>query len=266
MTKQTCITVDLEDEFLDNGFELTRQVKTILSLFQTFHIRATFFICADLVENNRKLIDDIARNHEVASHGFTHRILRRLNPKELEWEISASRETFTKLGMECHGFRCPFLIIPPDLGEILSGNGYSYDSSVILSPFTVQSLLYPFSRKRVTGIAEIPIQTATILRLPLNLSLLRQIGSKFFFRILPPDLNIFYFHPWELCEKEHLGGPGIRKRLLTNTGKRALNLLEKLFSHLEASGTRFVCCGDWLRNQNSQMITGEPGGPRVDET
>jgi len=261
MSHEICITVDLELEFMKNDAAFREKTLEILALFFKFGIKATFFVSGDAAEKHRELIHRISAGHEIAAHGYHHRSLRRLNEQDLEDEIRRTRDVFTKTDVACRGFRCPFLIIPRRLGPVLKENGFLYDSSLLGSPFSMESFLYPFSPGSIEGIKEIPIQTVTPLKIPFNLSSLRLFGAKNLPRLLPDVPRMFYFHPWELNEKEDLCGRPFRKRMLVNTGKKAGKILECLFNLLMERDTAFLTCTDWLRKSvpNTGVQPGQTG-------
>ncbi|MBN1225145.1 MAG: polysaccharide deacetylase family protein, partial [Candidatus Aminicenantes bacterium] len=166
MSRDICVTVDLEREFIEDDSVFHKKAEQILALFTKYGIKATFFVCADSVAEEKALIRRIAVEHEIAAHGFHHGNLRRLSGHELADEIRRAREAFANADIACVGFRCPYLIVPRRLGFVLKENGFLYDSSLLRSPFSLHSLFYPFSRTAIEGIREIPIQVVTPLKIP----------------------------------------------------------------------------------------------------
>ncbi|HEY46975.1 MAG: hypothetical protein AMJ88_02925 [Anaerolineae bacterium SM23_ 63] len=250
-----------------------------MDLFSEYGVRGTFFICGESVLEHQDIIKWIAEDHEVAAHGYYHRNLKRLKPHELRQEIRMTQEAFERIGVECLGFRCPHLVVPPYLGQILSENGFIYDSSQVDSLFVAQRLVFPFTRMKVDGILEIPIQTFTALKLPLSLSALRLLGTTRFVNYLPDTVNHFYFHLWEF---ERMGSPSgefswrgntvhqirMKQNLLRgfwdfmtgrptspadltgrNTGEDAIKIVHTLLRELAQTGTRYVTCAEWAKAQ-----------------
>jgi hypothetical protein len=277
MNKLTCITVDVDRINQFNSEKVRTLTETILDLFSQYGVRGTFFICGESVSDNQDIIQWIAEDHEVAAHGYFHRNLRRIGTQELRQEIRMAHEAFERIGIECVGFRCPHLVVPPYLGQILSENEFLYDSSQIDSLFVAYRLVFPFKKINVDGIMEIPIQTFTALKLPLSLSALRLLGPTRFTKHLPDTVDHFYFHLWEfdrmgpnsgettwktntahqLRMKQNLfrgywdfmtGQPTSPADLTgRNTGEDAIKIVHTLLNELAQRGTKFVTCADWAK-------------------
>jgi hypothetical protein len=277
MSNLTCITVDVDQINQSDSIRVRNHIETILDLFSEYGVRGTFFICGESVIEHQDIVKWIAQDHEVAAHGYFHRNLRGLNFHELKQDIRMTQEAFQRIGIECIGFRCPHLVIPPNLGQILSEHGFLYDSSQANSLFVAQKLVYPFRKMEVNGIIEIPIQTFTALNLTLSLSSLRLLGPTRFVKYLPETVNHFYFHLWELDKMgstshvtslrdntvhqvrmkydllrgywHFVTGRSTTPADLTgrNTGENAINIIHTLLGQLVQKGTRFVTCGEWAR-------------------
>lgn len=268
MRNAACISVDIEREFLRNDAEIWTTTERILGLFETYGIRATFFITGEVAERSGGIIKALAERHEVAAHGYRHRNLRALMRAELEREIGLTRRAFDRTGARCQGFRCPYLIVPAKLSEVLSNHEFRYDSSRIESPFSIESLLYPFQKETVRDLPEIPLQTFPLFRLPLNLSVLRLMGLRHWRRLLPAEVRTFYFHPWELCEAKNLEGSPWKTKLLVNTGETAIEILHAFFEILRTSETRFITCDEFVREnqgfgQRGRNIIHSSGRARI---
>jgi hypothetical protein len=279
MSNLSCITIDVDRINQFDSEKARNLIEIILDMFSEYGVRGTFFICGESVSEHQDIIKWIAKDHEVAAHGYFHRNLRRLKTHELRQEIRIAYEAFERIGVECVGFRCPHLVIPPNLGQILSENKFIYDSSQVDSLFAAQKLVFPYKQINVDGIIEIPIQTFTALRLPLSLSALRLLGPARFANHLPETVNHFYFHLWEI---DRMGSTSrdfswrgntvhqarMKQDLLKgywhfvtgrptspadltgrNTGENALKIVHILLRKLAQKGTRFVTCAEWARAQ-----------------
>jgi len=72
--------------FDDGPDELT---PVYLDLLDRLGVRATFFVVGQACARNRAaLLDTVARGHEVAGHGFTHRRFTKLSALELRDELT----------------------------------------------------------------------------------------------------------------------------------------------------------------------------------
>ena len=279
MSNLSCITIDVDRINQFDSEKVRDLFDIILDMFSEYDVRGTFFICGESVSENEDIIKRIAKDHEVAAHGYFHRNLRRLDTLELKQEIRMAQEAFERIGVACVGFRCPHLVVPPNLGQILSENEFIYDSSLVDSLFVAQKLVFPFIKINVDGIFEIPIQTFTALKLPLSLSTLRLLGPTRFIDHLPETINHFYFHLWEFDNMRRSSQESswrgntvhqvrMKQNLLRgfwnfmtgqptspadltgrNTGEDAIKIVHILLNELAQKGTDFVTCAEWAKAQ-----------------
>jgi polysaccharide deacetylase family protein (PEP-CTERM system associated) len=156
-----------------------------------------------------------ARGHEIASHGYFHKLAGMHAPNELKRDLSDSKKFLEDLtGFPVNGYRALSFSVNPQVLELVEECGYTYDSS--LNSFSVNprygSLnLSKRHRKgiayRVTGnLHELPISNARIFGCAMP------AGGGAYFRLIPFPLflwmarslvksegaYLFYMHPWEL--------------------------------------------------------------------
>jgi polysaccharide deacetylase family protein (PEP-CTERM system associated) len=190
-------------------------IHRLLEVLDAHNTRATFFILGWLAEREPEMVRAIASaGHEIASHGWNHRVVTNLTPEEFRSEVRRSREVLQELtGVPVVGYRAPSFSIVPGLEwafEVLVEEGYQYDSS--LFPVRLHPTYgYPCDRDphlihtRSGPLAEMPPVT------------LRVLGTNFpaaggaYFRFFPFHLlasalrqaegrdrpGTFYIHPWE---------------------------------------------------------------------
>jgi polysaccharide deacetylase family protein (PEP-CTERM system associated) len=213
----------------------------LLIIFEQFDVRGTFFVLGWVAERHPQLVRDIAaRGHEIACHGFSHRLVYEQSPEEFYEETLRSKNLLEDItGSAVLGYRAAsYSIVRESLWalDILVELGFVYDSSI----FPVHHDRYgipdaeraPHRMSTPNGkfIVEWPLATATILgfRLP--------VAGGGYFRLLPYWLSrwglasinrrelrpfIFYLHPWEIDP----GQPRVaasslsRFRHYTNLGK-----------------------------------------------
>ena len=118
------MSVDLEDYYCDLPFnewgKYEERVKKIthkiLTSFEKYNVKATFFTLGYIAEKYPELIEEIqSKGHEIASHGYSHLDLRKINKEILEDEIKKSATSLEKIsGEKIHGFRAPFFSISRD--------------------------------------------------------------------------------------------------------------------------------------------------------
>jgi polysaccharide deacetylase family protein (PEP-CTERM system associated) len=225
------LTIDVEDYFHPNAMDAvcdpshwnalphrvednTHRLLDILSQFET---RATFFVLGWVAERWPHLVRDIARRgHEIACHGFAHRLVYRLGPEPFRADVLRARTVLEDLlGRPIAGFRAAsYSVVSQTLWalDVLIDLGFEYDSSI----FPIRHDLYgipEFSRVptrvgRPNGdIVEIPASTVRLFghNWP--------VAGGGYFRLLPywvtrralQRLNrresmpaMVYLHPWEL--------------------------------------------------------------------
>lgn len=141
----TCFTVDVEDWFHVCGIGEMPSVQPdqwlvsettlhLLDLFDELGIRGTFFMLGSVAAARPDLASRIAaRGHEVASHGYSHKLVYELTPEQFHEEIIRTSDLIAgQTGIAPVGFRAPQWSLgerTPWAFEILAREGYLYDSS-----------------------------------------------------------------------------------------------------------------------------------------
>ena len=145
------LTVDVEDWFHICGLELEPKVSLtewrvqsnvaeLLALLDCHNVRATFFVLGCVAEALPGLVPQIAAaGHEIASHGYSHRLVTELGPQDFRDELRQTRDTLeSQSGQEIVGFRAPqwsLTVATPWAFDILKEERYCYDSSLTPLPF-----------------------------------------------------------------------------------------------------------------------------------
>lgn len=112
-----------------------RNFRRLLDLFAETDIRVTCFFLGWVGERFPHLVREAAqRGHEIASHGYAHRLVYSFQPHEFREDASHARQILEDvagtpvLGYRSAGFsvtsRCPWFF------DELAAAGYRYDSSV----------------------------------------------------------------------------------------------------------------------------------------
>jgi polysaccharide deacetylase family protein (PEP-CTERM system associated) len=188
----------------------------LLAIFGESGLRATFFVLGWVAERFPRLVRTIAaEGHEIASHGYGHRLVYDLTPHAFRADVRRAKDLLeSAIGAPVHGYRAPsYSVTPRSLWalDILIEEGYRYDASIF--PIHHDRYGIPISSRhtyllrRGADLVEAP--ASTIRWGPFNLP----IGGGGYFRILPyawtrwgiRRLNelegtpaIFYLHPWEI--------------------------------------------------------------------
>lgn len=140
------LTVDVEDWYHVCGAEIlpdhrrqSRVVAVTLRLLELLRgqgCRATFFMLGEVAEAYPDLAPAIiADGHELASHGWSHRLVTELTPAEFRCELERTATVLKQqTGCTPFGFRAPRWSLDrsktPWAFEILKELGYRYDSSL----------------------------------------------------------------------------------------------------------------------------------------
>ncbi len=258
------LTIDVEDYYMVSafadtvkfedwpGYESRVEMNTyrILDLLDRYSVRATFFILGWIAEQKPNVIKEIhKRGHELASHGYNHRLVYDLSPKEFcEDTRRAKRSIEDIIGEAVIGYRATSFSIMKETTwalDILMEEGFLYDSSI----FPVRHDRYGmpgaerFSHiiERNGGrLTEFPPSTYSIFgnNIPVGGGGYLRIFPLWFTKIALSNINnkekkpvVFYIHPWEVDPNQpRLKGSAFSMfRHYTNlhsTVKKLGNLLE----------------------------------------
>jgi polysaccharide deacetylase family protein (PEP-CTERM system associated) len=253
------LSVDVEDWFQVGAFErvierddwaslddrVDRNVHEILDMFDEVDAKATFFTLGWVAQRHGGLLREIAgRGHEIASHGWDHQRVFRMDRKSFGEDIGRAQAVLQDAtGMPVTGYRAPSFSIDrrtPWAFMELAERGYSYSSSV--APVAhdhygwADAPRFAFKPLPWSDLIEIPVTTAMFGGRRLA------AGGGGFFRVLPYAFSrwairqvnrtegrpaIFYFHPWEIDPGQpRVAGAPLKSRLrhYTNLEKMAPKL------------------------------------------
>ncbi len=150
------LTVDFEDwmqAHIDPDRPITPRVvdnvRRVLALLDEYQVKATFFVLGKVGDVYPDLVREVDRaGHEIASHGWGHRLVWQQTPEQFRADLRRSIEQIVALtGHRPLGYRAPaFSITKRSLwaGPVLADEGFRYSSSI-----------FPI-RKRRYGIPEAP--------------------------------------------------------------------------------------------------------------
>jgi len=228
---KNAMTVDVEDYYQVSAFSkkinyndwdkyesrVVTNTKNILELFEENNVKATFFVLGWVAEQHPKLIRDIYfAGHEVACHGYNHRLIYNLTTEEFGEDVRRSKYILEDIiGEQVIGFRATsYSIVKKTLWalDILIEEGFLYDSSIfpihhdrygfpeadrfphIIERDNGTIIEFPPSTYHLFG-QNIPVAGGGYLRLfPL------QVTKTAIKRINAHEKQpcILYFHPWEI--------------------------------------------------------------------
>jgi polysaccharide deacetylase family protein (PEP-CTERM system associated) len=144
----------------------------LLDLFSEYNVRVTCFFLAWIGERFPHLVKEAAaRGHEIASHGYNHRLVYQQSRDEFYDDVRMSRLLLEDIaGTPVTGYRAPGFSTTEDTPwffDALRDAGYTYDSSVF--PATRGHGGMPAGRRgphRIgngDGILELPITVADLM-------------------------------------------------------------------------------------------------------
>jgi len=111
------------------SFNLYKHLENILETLSSYGVHATFFISAEIAEKHPRIVQKICKNdHEIASHGYLHKVFFEVSREEAEREIAESIKILGRFH-EVKGFRAPFLLRNKATYLACEKLGLSYDSS-----------------------------------------------------------------------------------------------------------------------------------------
>lgn len=225
------MTIDVEDYFHVSVFDglvpraewerlesrVSANTERLLRLFEEGGVTATFFVLGWVAERYPALVSRIAAmGHEVASHGYAHRLIYDQTPSAFRDDVRRAKDLLESVtGCRVDGYRAPsYSITPRTLWalDVLIEEGYRYDASIF--PIRHDRYGIPVSPRHryvfTRGAGSLLEAPASTVRWgPFHLP----IGGGGYFRILPyawtrwgiRRLNrqekqpaIFYLHPWEI--------------------------------------------------------------------
>ncbi|GIX45214.1 MAG: hypothetical protein KatS3mg130_1622 [Candidatus Sumerlaea sp.] len=110
-----------------------------VEIFREFGIKATFFVVGADAEQSlpaAMLRDLTATGHRLANHSYSHNLrLRSLEETAIREEVRRAHEAIhASTGIKPIGFRAPGYGISKTLLQVLTEQGYRYDSSLMPTP------------------------------------------------------------------------------------------------------------------------------------
>lgn len=240
------MTVDVEDYFQVSAFErhipraaweqLPRRVEAnverILALFDEAGLKATFFTLGWIAERHPAMIRRIvAAGHELASHGWDHVRLTRLDAPALRADLLRTRATLEdRGGVAVIGYRAPsYSIGHRNLWalRVVEETGHRYSSSIVPIRHDLYGMpdapRFAFPAPGCEGLLEVPVTTIHLAGRNWP------CGGGGWFRLFPyaytrwalgrvngqeSQPGVFYFHPWEVDPDQPVQtGIGIRTRV-----------------------------------------------------
>ena len=248
---KVALTFDVESDFsLGKTFNNIRDsLPLIIKVLNEEKIKSTFFVTGKVLEKFKGEILDLLKGHEIASHGYNHKRLDKLNQLELENEIRKSKIAFSEYGLEPKGFRAPKLCINEKILDIVS-NYYRYDSSIV--PSTIPFRYFNLFKKRIPhrikkDFIEIPVGTLNFLRIPANSSWMFLIGKKYLDYLESlnhPEIFVTLFHSFDFVNYQPPKALPLYKNRLyySKCGPDKIEFLKELIRFFKNKKYKFSTC------------------------
>jgi len=142
-------------------------IPRLVALLERYGIKATFFTPGHTIDSTPHAVTPyIEAGHELAHHGWTHRLPVTMSRDEEEEEIARGNDSIKRIsGRTARGYRSPAWDLSPNSIELLLKHGIQYDSSMMGHDYDcymarqgdVVELMKPFVRGRETTLVEMPI-------------------------------------------------------------------------------------------------------------
>ncbi len=112
-----------------------KNFRRLLDVLNAKNVKATCFFLGWIAERYPRLVTEAHnRGHEIASHGYSHKLVYEMTPREFFEDASRSKAIIEDIiGQPVTGFRAPGFSVTeatPWFFEMLVRAGYRYDSSV----------------------------------------------------------------------------------------------------------------------------------------
>jgi len=214
------LTVDLEDwyhsvlevdpaDWLHHADRVAAAAERLLACLAEGGAKATFFVLGHVAERHPDLVPAIeAAGHEIACHGYEHRLVYNLSPDEFRADLRRSLHLLrSQAKAPVRGFRAAYWSITracPWALDILADEGLAYDSSI----YPTRTSLYgvpdaprgPYRLRSPGGRALLEFPPS-VLRFPLrNLP----FAGGIYLRLLP-----YWFVRWAMRRFRRGGRPGL---------------------------------------------------------
>jgi polysaccharide deacetylase family protein (PEP-CTERM system associated) len=202
--------------------------RPILEILEKYGIEATFFVLGKVAERYPRLVKSIQEaGHEIASHGYSHKLIWQLGRKGFEDDVKKSVDILKSItGKMPGGFRASNFSLNRETSwalDILERLGFEYDSSIFPANRKLIGLygepnapLQPYrpSKSDITkpakdGIMEFPLTACRILgvNVPVAGGFYLRFWPLWFLKMAIRNVNkqgrpaIIYVHPWEAYPK-----------------------------------------------------------------
>jgi polysaccharide deacetylase family protein (PEP-CTERM system associated) len=290
-TNRNFLTFDVEEWYMANyesdefspyraaASRIEWETDRLLAICDQHRLRATCFVVGSLAEAKPDIVRRFHRaGHEIASHGYGHRLVYRMTPEEFQADLRKSVCLLEDLiGEKISGFRAPSWSVTeailPWFYRILEEEGIAYSSSVYPArtylfgiPGFPQAIHQPEAGGRRVSVVEVPQILTNILGWKVGFS------GGFFLRLFPA-----WYVKAMLVRKNRQGIPAFiylhPREIDPDAGRLPLKRLDRLVHYWNVAGAekklrailasdkfQFITIRDYLRQFH--MSNRSPGAKR----
>ncbi len=269
MGKYAVLSMDVEDWYHNDYFlnapvnknhKMHDGIDVFLKILDDYTIEATFFVLAEILDEIRDKIREIAdRHHEVACHGLAHTRPLLMAPGLFRKQMVFAKELLVRAsGQEVVGYRAPTYGLDDAHFKIIRELGFQYDSSRI--GFKQNSKYGSFDISAFTEGPrniyrdgdffefEISTQEAFGMQVPLGGGYFRMLPWAFTKRqlqkhCLNSDVYVLYVHPFELSRfpVPMVDGVGMKARIRSTLGRDSVEgKIRQTIEILKEQGFEFI--------------------------
>ena len=228
MKKYAVLSIDVEDWHhcdyfssikTNKNYSMLDGLNNFLEIVESHGIPSTLFTLSDVAPLIKdELCNAINNNHEVSSHGVSHKRPLTISKSDFIEELKVSKDSLEDIiGSQVLGYRAPCFNINNELTEELTNTGYKYDSSAMA--FSSHPLYgdidLSFFNKKMDNVyqneflTEFELPTTKLLNQNIPISgggYLRIFPWLLMKKLISDFLKInqtyfFYIHPFELSNK-----------------------------------------------------------------
>jgi len=282
-------TVDVEDYYQVSAFEkhvrrdqwdhwesrVEANTRRMLALLDRHNVKCTFFVLGWVAERYPRLVQEMHTcGHEIASHGYWHRLIYEQSPRDFRDDLCYSRNVLEDtIGARVTAYRAAsFSITRRSLWalEILAEEGFSVDSSIF--PIRHDRYGIPGAEPRLHRLTtpagvlwEFPASVVRIARMRLPVSgggyfrLFPLVWTRYCLRRInhrEQQPFVFYVHPWEIDpDQPRIPARSKLSRFRHYVGlSKSANKLERLLECFRFGTVRDVIAGNAASASNGRSL------------
>lgn len=224
-------------------------VQALTPILQQQQVACTLFTTAHYAMQYPRQIQELAIQHEIASHTFYHSSFE-------EDHLLQSRLQLEEIsGKPVRGLRMPRMK-KISMTEVKKA-GYIYDSSInpTYLPGRYNNFHLPRTLYKEEGIFRIPTSVSPNLRIPLFWLAFKNFPYPLFKQLALQTLRkdgylCLYFHPWEFVNTKQYKLPGY---ITNNCGEPLLQRLHQLIEDLKKEAT-FTTMGSFIQQKERVVV------------